>query len=97
MPEAQTIISITDSQLYAATKGVNFSELSRAKIDNLRGLCQAKIDAAESFSDACTALAQQATIQPAALASYITAMVKDTLEKTQEKANQLSLLFEELS
>lgn len=57
--------------------------------------CQRKIDAAESFADACKAVATKAGIEASVISTYVTAKVKDTLEKQQKKVEQLNLLFEE--
>src|SRR3990167_5063312 len=96
MDEAQTIINLTEGQLSAAAKGINLHELSESAMGNLRALCQAKIDAAESFTDACEAVADKANLQPAALSAYVNAVVRDKIEKAEEKASQLALLFDEL-
>lgn len=64
-------------------------------LPELERACQRKIDAAESFTDACKAVALKAGIEPSVVSTYVTAKIKDTLEKQQKKAEQLNLLFEE--
>lgn len=65
-------------------------------LEELEIACQRKIDATDSFNDACKAVAIKAGIEPNVLSSYITARVKDTLEKQQKKSDQMALLFEEI-
>ena len=89
-------LHVTDKQLAGLSKGIRLDAITSSKLENLRALCQAKIDANESFTDACKAVAESANIHPSALATYVTALVEDTLEKQHEKAEQLSLLFDEL-
>lgn len=65
-------------------------------LEELEIACQKKIDATESFAGVCKAVAGRAGMEPAVLSAYVTARVKNTIEKQQKKVEQLSLLFNEI-
>lgn len=87
-------IETTDRLLAAAAKGINLPEV-RSALGHLEALGHHKIAAAETFSEACKAVAAKANISPSVLSAYVTAICRDTLDDQREKAEQLSLLFEE--
>jgi hypothetical protein len=68
----------------------------RGSLNELRALCRRKIDAAEAFADACKSVAEKAGLKPPVLTAYVNALVRDKMEEHEEKARQLSLLFEEI-
>lgn len=94
--EPHLTVHVTDRQLTAASKGIKLSEI-RAAQPELEALCNRKIEAAEDFSNAVKLQALKAGIDSSVLATYITAVCNDTLKKKEAQAEQLSLLFSELS
>lgn len=71
-------------------------------MDNLENLCTMKISASDAFSEACKAVSERAwkernlKIDAAVIRAFVTAKVRDKLEKYHEQAGQMSLLAEEL-
>lgn len=86
----------TVTNLDTPAEGVHRIQVVQERIHELRGLCQVKLDAAESYSDAIKAVAEKAGIHHAALAAYVNAVVRGKEKERHEKAKQLDLLFEEL-
>ena len=79
-----------------SNSGIHNLKPVRDSIGELRALCQRKIDAQESFNDACKAVADKAGLRGPVLAQYVTALVKDKEDEYHEKATQLGLLFDEM-
>lgn len=71
-------------------------KLIRDSLDELEVACQRKIDLSNAYLDAVKAVARKACVEPSVLAAFINARVKDTLDDQQKKAEQLSLLFDEI-
>lgn len=86
----------TNRKLLAAAKGQEV-DVVRTALRQLESLCKKKIDAAEDFKEACKAVGQRARIDGGVIATYVNARVKEDMEKTRGKAEQLELLFSELS
>lgn len=80
----------------AGTIGNTIRAIIGPRENELRALCQRKIDAAEAFADAVKAVAEKVNIKPAVLSRYITALVRDKAEQYEAEAKQLALLFDEL-
>ena len=72
---------------------VNVSAIKES-LPELRALRQAKIDAAESFSDAAKGAAEKAGCRPDVLKAYVTALVKDKEQDFAEKCGQMDMLAE---
>jgi len=68
----------------------------RAKIDELQHLYFESREAAEAFSDAIKAVAEEAGLNAKALRTFVKASVDDKLEEKQRECEQLTLLFEEV-
>lgn len=68
----------------------------RTALPQLEAACNAKIEVAEAFSDLCKLVAIKAGVNPAVLATYITAVVTGTDKKKAAQAEHLTLLFDEL-
>jgi rRNA processing protein Krr1/Pno1 len=94
-PDAAMTIHVTDKTLSALGQGIKLGEI-RAAVDELQNLCHVKIAAAETFATTCKAVAERSGINPSVLATFINAIAKDKLRENQKKAEQLSLLFEEI-
>jgi len=90
-----TSVDLTSGQLRAASMAIKLGEIAEA-YSELEALCYRKIDATEAFSNACKAVAFRSGVDAAVLSAYVTARTTDTLRKKQRKAEQLTLLFEEL-
>lgn len=88
-------VHISPKQLGALAKGIKLTEIREA-MPQLEALCNRKIEIGDEFSDLCRLVAIKAGIEPSVLSIYINAVCRDTLQKTEAKAGQLSLLFEEL-
>ncbi len=68
----------------------------RDSMPQLEAACNAKTEVAEAFADLCKLVALKAGVNPAVLATYITAMCNGTDKKKAAQAEQLALLFDEL-
>ena len=88
-------VHVTDRQLSALGKGMKMSAI-RGAMDELEKPCRRKMDAAEDFAKACKLQALQGGVDAVVLSTYVTARVNDTLEKKQNQAEQLQILFEEV-
>ena len=95
MAEAQTVINITGEGLSAAGKGMRLNEI-RTAIPELEAACNAAIERAEIFTDLCKLVGLKAGTDPAVVKSFISARCKDAVRKTEDKAEQLSILFDEI-
>lgn len=93
-PIATIELQTTDRKLAAVAKGIKLGEV-RGAISELETLCHHKIAASDAFSDACKRVAEKSGMKAAAISAYVTSIVRDKLEDNREKAEQLSLLFEE--
>lgn len=94
-PEPHVSIHVTDRLFAAAAKGISLGAI-KDSLDELRDLCQKKIDASENFKTACKAVADKSRIDATVIAQYVTALVRDKMEEMAGKAEQLELLFTEL-
>jgi hypothetical protein len=66
----------------------------RSAIPDLETQCQRAIDAAESFRDACKAVAKRHDIDPPVLAVYVRALVRDKLAEYERRHGQMEMLLE---
>lgn len=89
-------VHVTDKQLSALAQGINLSEIRNA-VPELEARCNAKINAAEKFTELVKLVALKAHIDTSVLSTYITAVCNDTLKKKEAQAEQLTLLFDELA
>lgn len=88
-------LHLTSNHLSAMAKGMKLSEI-RSAMPELEAACNAKTETAERFSDLCKLVGLKAGVNPAVLATYITAIVNGTDKKKAAQAEQLTLLFDEL-
>lgn len=95
MAEAQTVINISEAGLNSVSKGMRLGEI-RAAIPELEAACNAAIERAEIFTDLCKLVGLKAGTDPAVVKSFISARCKDSVRKTEDKAEQLSILFDEI-
>ena len=76
--------------------GINLTALRKA-LPELEVLCNHKIEAADGFKNAVQVVAIQAGILPGVLSQYVTSRVNESVAKKAQSAEQLSLLFTEIS
>lgn len=55
-----------------------------------------KHNAGEKFKELCKAVAESSRVDNSVIAAYVNAVCTDKLEEVKAKAEQLSLLFEEI-
>lgn len=91
----QVTINVTDRMFAATAKGIQLGAIQNS-LEELRDLCQKKIDAGENFKVACKAVAEKSRIDATVIAQYVSALVRDKMEEMAGKAEQLELLFTEL-
>ena len=89
-------ITITDTGMSALSKGMHLSEI-RGAIGELEAACNRAIEANEDFTAICQLKALQGGVDPAVLKTFITARCNDRVKKTENKAEQLSILFDEIA
>ena len=92
---ADLTINVTSKELSAIGNGMKLSVI-RECLPELEQLCRGKIAASDAFADGCKAVAEKGGVHAAVLAAFVSAVVRDKLKDKQEKADQLSLLFEEI-
>lgn len=63
----------------------------------LEAAWQRKHDAGEDFKTLCDSTAAAAGLEPSALKAYVNAKMQDKLDAQQKKAEQLSLLVDEIA
>lgn len=80
----------------ASHTGLLNIKLIREALEELEVACQRTIDISNAFADTVKTVARKACVEPAVLAAFVNARVKDTLDDQQKKAEQLSLLFDEI-
>jgi hypothetical protein len=68
----------------------------RKSLDDLEALCHKAIDANDEFRIYVKAVAKAAGIDHTVLGAYVKARVADKLDAQRAKAEQLSLLFDEI-
>ena len=94
MAETVRQINITESGMAAVGKGMHLNEISAA-IPELEAACNHSIEAAESFGDLCKLVGLKAGADPSVVKTFIVARCNDRVKKTENKAEQLSILFDE--
>ena len=95
MSEQQTIINITDKGLSALGKGMRVNEI-RMAIPELEAACNAAVEYAERFNDLCKLIGLKAGTDPAVIKTFITARCNERVAKVEARAEQLSILFDEI-
>ena len=71
-------------------------------LENLEQLCTLKLSATETFSAACSAVSDKAwnenhiKLDAAVIRSYVTARVRDRMEKYNDRAEQMNLLMDDI-
>ena len=68
----------------------------RKLLGDLEALCHKAIDANDDFKVGVKLVAKAAGIDPTVLGAYVKARVADKLDAQRAKAEQLSLLFDEI-
>lgn len=66
-------------------------------VEELERAYRRKVDLSEAFSDACEHQAEKANIHPSVLKAWIKARVEDKEAEHKSKAEQLQMLFDELT
>lgn len=84
------------TEVRALSQGINLTAL-RGSLAELDAACLRKIEAAEAFKNAVQVVALTTGIIPGVLSQYITARCTDSVKKKAQSAEQLSLLFGEIS
>lgn len=95
MQHSGKTVKTTLNAMKAVSGGFKVTEVEKT-LPDLEAQCQRAIDAQASFTDACKATAERSGIEPGVLKSFVSAKVKDTLEKQRTKAEQMQLLLEEV-
>lgn len=93
--EPSVTIQVTEKQLNAIGKGMKLSVI-RECLPELESLCREKDTATAAFNDGVKAVAEKGGVHSSVLSAFVSAVVRDKLKDKQEKAEQLSLLFEEI-
>lgn len=75
-------------------KTINLTEFKKA-LPLLSEYCEAKIAAADRFTDECKAIGEKANLHQSVIASYVRASVRNKLAEHRAKVEQMSLLFDE--
>lgn len=97
MAEAsQTVINISGAGLQAAGNGMNLKEI-RTALPELEAACNRAIEAAEDFGTLCQFIGLKAGTDPSVVKAFVSARCKETVAKSENKAEQLSLLFSEIA
>ena len=92
----KTIINITSQGLSSVAKGMHLNEI-RTAIPELEAACNHAIEAAEDYDNVCKLIALKAGTDAAVVKTFITARCKENVAKTENKAEQLSILFNEIT
>lgn len=98
MAEAKNVtqINISESGMSSLSKGMRLNEI-RTAIPELEAACNAAIERAEIFTDLCKLVGLKANVDGAVVKTFISARCKDSVQKTEDKAQQLEILFSEIA
>ncbi|MCR4297479.1 MAG: hypothetical protein NUV75_01815 [Gallionella sp.] len=69
----------------------------RVAIPELEAACNRAIEAGDEFGEPCKLVGLKAGTDPAVIKTFIAARCNDRVKKTESKAEQLSILFDECS
>ena len=89
------IFSGTEKGFTAAMGGMRLNEI-RTAIPELEAACNRANDASEDFTNLCKLIALKAGADAGVISTFIKARVNETAAKTERKAEQLGLLFDEI-
>jgi len=92
--EAGDISELTE-KIKAVGGGIRLTVIRKA-LPELKIACERKINATQDFAAACKTVAVNAGIDAGVLQAFVSAAVRDKLEEKQARAQQLSLLFNEI-
>lgn len=92
----QTVINVSMKGLEAVGKGMHLNEI-RSALGELEAACNRAIDAAEDYDNVCKLVALKAGTDAAVVKTFVTARCKENVAKTENKAEQLSILFNEIA
>ena len=90
------IFSGSEKGFTAAMGGMRLNEI-RTAIPELEAACNRLNDASEDFTNLCKLVALKAGADASVVKTFITARVNETAAKTERKAEQLGLLFDEIA
>lgn len=92
----QALSENENSNVGQAVEDVIKIGIVKEKLKELEQAGIRKRDAQIAFNEKCKTIAEEAGLIPAVLSAYINALVRDDVERTERKAEQMQLLFDEV-
>ena len=92
----ETIFSGSGKALQALGAGMRLAEI-RIALPELEAACNRANEAAEDFTNLCKLVSLKASVDASVVKTFVTARVNETVAKTERKAEQLGLLFDEIA